>query len=122
MCSSEPLKQAVSLAHLERYLPDRFKEWLRFNIPDRAADFGNHYIGVSLLANSVNESLDFVSDVRNYLNSVSEIFAAAFFVQNVPIDLACGKIGKLIQVFVNKCPRSRSVSAPSAVTNTSPCW
>ena len=55
-----------------------------------------------MLANSVNESLDFVSDVRDYLNSVSEIFAAAFFVQNVPIDLACGKIGKLIQVFVNK--------------------
>ena len=36
------------------------------------------------------------------LHGLAEIFAAALLVQNVPVDLAGGKVGIFVQVLVNK--------------------
>ena len=40
--------------------------------------------------------------MRNYLNRFAEIFAAAFLVENVPVDFSRCEIGILVEVFVYK--------------------
>ena len=40
--------------------------------------------------------------MRNYLNGFAEIFAAAFLVEDVPVDFSRCEIGILVEVFVYK--------------------
>ena len=83
-------------------LADSFKEGLAFNIAGGAAHLGNDHVRAGLFAHAVDEFLDFVGDVRNYLNRFSEIFAPALFVKHVPVDLAGGKVGIFVQILVDK--------------------
>ena len=78
-----------------------FQKGLAFDIAYGAAnlDDGNARILVCKIA--VKTAFNFVCNMRNHLHGTAAIVAAAFFLQNGP--------------------RSRSVSAPSSVTNTSPC-
>ena len=94
--------EGIFSAHLKSYLADSFKEGLAFNIAGGAAHFGNDHVRAGFFAHAVDEFLNFVGDVRNYLNRFSEIFAPAFFVQHVPVNLAGGKVGIFVQIFVDK--------------------
>ena len=73
-------KQAVFAPDLQCDLPHGLQKWLRFNVTDRAADFGDDDIGVGLLADAIDEVLDFIGDVRDYLYGRAEVFAAPFLV------------------------------------------
>ena len=95
-------EETVFSADLQRDLPNRLQKGLRFNIADGAADFRYHDIGIRLFADAVYEVLDFICDMGNDLNGGAEIFAAALFVQNIPIHLSRGEIGIFIQIFVDK--------------------
>ena len=46
--------------------------------------------------------LDLVGDVGDDLHGGAEIVAVAFLGQHVPVDLAGGQIGELVQIFVDE--------------------
>ena len=95
-------EQAVLLANFQRDLPNGLQEGLGLDIADGAADLRNHHVGVCLFAHAVHEFLDLIGDVRNDLHGRAEVFAPALLVQHVPVDLAGGQVGILVQIFVNE--------------------
>ena len=95
-------KQTVFSADLQGNLTDRLYKWLRFDISDSAADFGNHHVRAGLFADVINKFLDFIGNMRYDLNGRAQIFAAPLLIENVPINLAGGKVGIFVQIFVNK--------------------
>jgi len=59
------------------------------------------------------------------LHRTTEKISFSFLADNGPVYFTGGDIIVFAQVFIYKSfimPRSKSVSAPSSVTNTSPCW
>ena len=95
-------EQTVLTSDLERYLTHRFKEGLRLNIADGSAYFGDYHVRVGLLTHAIDKILYLVRDMRYDLNGRAEIFAAALLVQNIPVDLTGGKVGKTVKILVDK--------------------
>ena len=95
-------KQAVAAADLGRHLTDGFKERLGLNIAGRAADLGDDNIRRGLFADRIDERLDFVGDMRDDLHGFAQIFARALLVEHVPVYLAGGQVGELVQVLVDE--------------------
>ena len=98
--------------------------------PDGATDFGDHDVrAVSLqirTAHLEDTTLDLVGDVRDDLNGVAEVLAAAFLGDDRRVNLAGGGRSPGRRGHGRGTARSvrrrGSVSAPSSVTKTSPCW
>ena len=70
-------------------------------------------------------ALDGVGDVRDHLHRRPQVVAAALLGDHVLVDPPGGDVVRLRERLVDEAlvvPRSRSVSAPSSVTKTSPCW
>ena len=65
-------------------LADRLKKRQAFDIAHGAADFAQHKI--DLVFANMQEVFDFVGYMRDDLNGLAEIIAAAFFFQHVGID------------------------------------
>ena len=95
-------EKGVFLTDLERNLTNGFEKRLAFDIACRAADLGDDDVCIRLVADAVNEVLDLVRDVRNDLNGLAKVLAAAFLVEDVPVDLAGREVGEFIQVFVDE--------------------
>ena len=92
-------KTGVVAACSQRQLTNGFKERQRFNITDRAADFNQCDIGIAgSMSTAGDEILNFIGDVRNDLNGLTLIFTAAFFAQNITIDLAGRKVIRLVHL------------------------
>ena len=89
-------EQTVFFSHFQRNLPYSFQKGLGFDVTDGAADFRNDHIGIGLFSHTVDKFLDFVGYMGNDLHSGAEIFSTPFFVQNIPVDLAGGKVGIFI--------------------------
>ncbi len=103
-------------------LADRFHEGHGLDVTHVAADFADDEIIVLIALD--DEILDLVRDMGNDLHGRAEIVAAAFLVDDVLVDPAGGDVVGLRRRTPGKAlvvARSRSVSAPSSVTNTSPC-
>ena len=82
-------------------------------------------VRIVVVADSIDAVLDFIGDVRDDLDGMAQIIAAAFFLQDRPVNLAGRDVGVLAEVNVDEAfimTESRSVSVPSSVTKTSPCW
>lgn len=71
---------------------------MALDIARRAPDFRNNDVGVRFTADIVDEILDFVRNMRDDLHGL----AAAFLIQDVPVDLARREVGKLVEVLVDK--------------------
>ena len=69
---------AVLASLLDRYLPDRFKEWLALDVADGATYLNDGDVDVFLLG-GIDEALNLVNDVRNDLDGFAKIFATSFF-------------------------------------------
>ena len=95
-------EEAVFPPHLQRDLPCRLDKGLGFNVTYSAADFCDDHIRIRLIADAVHKILYFICDVRDDLHRRAEILAAALFVENVPIHLAGGEVGELVEVFVDE--------------------
>ena len=67
----------VFLADFVSDLTYRLYIRLTFNISRRAADFGYDDVRRRLFADRIYKTLDFVCNVRNYLNGISEVFSPA---------------------------------------------
>ena len=60
-------------------LADRFEERQRFDIADRAADFGNDHVRFSPLSFPfADATLDLLGNMRDDLNGGAEVIAAPF--------------------------------------------
>ena len=95
-------EQAVLPAHFQGNLPHGFQERLGLDVTDGTADFRNHHVGIGLLAHPVDKLLDFVGDMGNDLDRRAQILSPALLVQHIPVNLAGGQVGILVQVFVDK--------------------
>ncbi len=95
-------KEGISRPHLLAYLADGLQKGLALNVARRAANLRNDNIRVGFAAHAVDKALDFTGNVGNDLDGLSQIFAPALLIQHVPVDLAGGQVGELIQVLVNK--------------------
>src|SRR5579862_3728627 len=79
-------EQNILRSHLQAHLPNRFQEWKRLNIADRAADFNDHH--VDSIRNFAERSFNFVGDVRNHLHRLAQVIAAALFRDNRFVEAA----------------------------------
>ena len=95
-------KQAVAAADLGRHLADGFEEGLGFNVARGAADLGDDHVCRSLFADRVDERLDLVGDVRDDLHGFAQVFTRALLVEHVPVHLARGQVGELVQILVDE--------------------
>ena len=83
-------------------LANGFQERLTFDITYSAAYFNDSNSRIFIRKVTIEAALDLVGDVRNDLYGASTIVAAAFLLQNRPVDLSCGDVGILIQIFINE--------------------
>ena len=110
-------KEAVFPADFQRDLADRLNERLGLDVADGAADLGDDNVCAGLLADAVDEFLDFVGDVRDHLDGGAKVLAPPFFIEDVPVDFPCGQVGVLVQVLIDKAFIVSEVQiGPSSVT------
>jgi hypothetical protein len=117
-------KDRIAAAFLIAHLPDRFHKGQRLDVADRSADLNDKHVGLVLFGYGPDRRLDLVGNVWNDLYGLAKVIAPPLFLDNGKIDAAAGPVIRLGELCVGKpfvMPRSRSVSAPSSVTNTSPC-
>ena len=95
-------KQAVFMTNLQGDLSDGFQEGLGFNVANGAANFCDDHVRIGLLAHPVDEVFDLVGHMGDDLNRGAKVFAPAFFVQHVPVDLTGGQVGVFVQILVNE--------------------
>ena len=75
-------------------LADAFQVRKRLDVAYRTTDFGNYEIEFIFVAQQLYITLDFIRNVRDYLNGLSQIIAAALFVDNAFIDTSgCNIVG-----------------------------
>lgn len=59
-------------------------------------------LGIRITSRLHDEVFDFVGNVRNDLNRLSEVFAFALFVKHIPVHFSSRQIGVLVKVFIDK--------------------
>jgi hypothetical protein len=77
---------------LQPDLADGLEEGQAFDIAHRAADLGHHDIDARL-GQGADARFDLVGDVRDHLDGVAEVVAAALLLEHVPVDAAGGDRG-----------------------------
>ena len=88
-------------------LPDRFEEREDLDVADGAADLGDHDVDVVVAREREDPPLDLVGDVRDHLDRVAEVVAAAFLGEHLLVDRTGGRVRLLAQ---------RDVDEPLVVT------
>ena len=96
-------EEYISAADVLADLAGGFEERLRLDVAHRAADFGDDDVrGVLALGGKAHAALDFIGDVRDDLDGVAEVFAAAFLGDDRRVDLAGCDVGRAFEVFVEE--------------------
>ena len=85
-------EHAILFAILLGKLTNRFEKGLTFNIADRATDLSDDHINI-VAANALDALLDFISDMRDDLNRLSQKFTSALLFNHAQIYLSGGVIG-----------------------------
>ena len=83
-------------------LADRLEERLRLDVADRAADLGDHDVGVGRLGDRADARLDLVRDVRDHLHGRAEVLALALLAQHAVPDGAGGVVRGAREVLVDE--------------------
>ena len=65
---------------------------MRFDVSDRAADFSDDNIGF-VISEFMDAIFDFVGDVWNHLNGLTQEFATSFLFNDRQVDLPCRIVG-----------------------------
>src|SRR5208337_4864371 len=76
-------------------LTNGFQERQTFNVADRAANF--HNCDINSVAKISNFILDFISDMRNYLNSFPQVLPASLFLDHGIVNLTRSEVILLSQ-------------------------
>ena len=99
-------EEDVLPAEVVTNLPRRLEKGLRLDIADGAADFGDDDVGpVAVgvrLGHRQDAALDLVGDVRDDLDGVAEVFAAALLGDDRRIDLSGRDIRRAGQIAVEE--------------------
>ena len=95
-------EQGVAPARLQAHLPGGLQERLALNVAGGAADLRDDHVSPGLLPHGVDKVFDFIGDVGDHLDGLPQVLAPALLVEHVPVDLAGGQVGVLVQVLVNK--------------------
>ena len=99
-------EEAVVAADVVAYLAGRLQERLRLDVADRAADLGDddvHELAVlARLGHRRMRALISFGDVRDDLDGVAEVLAAALLGDDLGVDLAGGDVGAARQVDVEE--------------------
>ena len=90
--------EAVLLGKFPLELTDSLHERLGFHITDSSSDFGDYHVIVPGFSQKEHPALDFVSDVGNNLDGLSEIGPFAFLADDRVVNLSCGDIVRLRSV------------------------
>ena len=93
---------AVLPSLLQTHLTDGLKEGLALDVAGGAADLGNDHVRLGGGGQIVDVALDLVGDVGDDLHCLPQISALTLLVQHVPVHLAGGQVGVLVQVFVDE--------------------
>ena len=115
----------VLRADLAPELADRLEERLRLDVADGAADLRDDDVRRVPDGDAPDPLLDLVRDVRDDLDGRAEVLALALAqhrYQMPPAVWFAALRERFSSMKRSSWPMSRSVSAPSSVTNTSPCW
>src|SRR5690606_624588 len=89
-------------AGVEAELPYGLEERQRLYVTHGAADLDQHDLGVRGLAGSADAVLDLVGDVRDHLDRVREVLAAALLLDDRLVDLAGRDVVPTAQVHVEE--------------------
>ena len=93
----------MSAADVLADLAGGFEERLRLDVANGAADLGDDDVrGVLALGGKPHAALDLIGDVRDDLDGVAEVFAAAFLGDDGGVDLAGGDVGRAFEVFIEE--------------------
>ena len=93
----------MSAADVLADLAGGFEERLRLDVAHGAADFGDDDVrGVLALGGKPHAPLDLIGDVRDDLDGVAEVFAAAFLGDDGRVDLAGCDVGRAFEVFIEE--------------------
>ena len=84
-------KDGVLATQFLAHLADGFKKGQRLNVAHRAADFNNGHVG-AVGGDLAHGILDFVGHMRDDLNGLAEIVAAALLEDDLLVDAAGGEI------------------------------
>ena len=87
------VENVVAVRNILLNLTNSFQEWQRFDIAYGTADFGDNNISIVIAAYTENTFLDFIGNVRNNLNSGSQVFAFSFLIDYGLVYLAGGYVG-----------------------------
>jgi len=94
-------EEAAVPADLVPDLADRLQERLRLDVPDGAADLGDHHVDLGP-GHLLDPGLDLVGDVRDDLDSVAEVVAAPLLGDHAGVDLPGGDVGRAAQLGVEE--------------------
>ena len=96
-------EEHVAAADVLADLAGGFEERLGLDVAHRAADFGDDDVrGVLALGGQPHAPLDLIGDVRDDLDGVAEVFAAAFLGDDGRVDLAGCDVGRAFEVFIEE--------------------
>ena len=70
-------------------LTDGFQERGTLDVADSTANLRNHEIIILLFTQILNLPFDFVGDMRDHLNGLSQVISAALLVNNRLVDTSC---------------------------------
>ena len=94
-------EEHVVAADLVADLADGLEERQRLDVADGAADLGDHHVDVGA-GHRADAVLDLVGDVRDDLDGVAEVLAAALLGDHLGVDLAGGDVGDAGEVDVEE--------------------
>ena len=99
-------KGDVRASEVVAHLTGCLEEGLRFDVTNRAANFGDDDVGaIAVLVGlrlAPHHILNLVSNMRNNLNGIAQILAAAFLSDNRGVHLACRRICSARQVHIQE--------------------
>ena len=75
-----------TLAQFPLQLANSLKEWSRLNVTNSTTNLSNHKVIVILLPQKLNITFDFVRNMRNNLNSLTQVVATTLLVNDALID------------------------------------
>lgn len=81
-------KEDVFPAQIVTQLADGFEKGKAFNITDGAPNLGNNEIDIAVLSNLLHTALDFISDMRDHLDSLPPVESLSLALDHRPVDLA----------------------------------
>ena len=83
--------QGIS-AEFPLQLTDTFQVRQRFDITYGTTDFSDDKVKFILVSKQFDVTLDFISNVRDNLNGLTQIVSMTFFVNYTLVDTACGNV------------------------------